>query len=78
MNAQQPSRACASGTGPSGPHLTPSEWAHVEALCTVNANAANSPIRVKIATYFQARTLAATRDDQVSENPARFMGALVS
>lgn len=58
-------------SGPSSPHLTPREWAHVEALCTINANRANAPIRTKIADYFAARTLAASKDENVGPNPAR-------
>lgn len=51
------------GTGPAGPVLTPSEWAHVEALCIAHANAANAPIRTKIGTYFHVRALHAFQAD---------------
>lgn len=59
------------GAGPAGPVLTPSEWAHVEALCLVNANRANAAIREKIRIYFAARELAASKDDEIGRQPAR-------
>lgn len=52
------------GTGPAGPVLTISEWAHVEALCIANANTDNSSIRAKIAAYFTVRHLHSTAGGQ--------------
>lgn len=46
------------GTGPAGPVFNPSELAHIYALCVANANAANTPIRLKIQLWERANNSA--------------------